>query len=126
MDTLKREPTKAEVRLQSWRIIDSQEFAKTVKLRCLFTYLVELKLNAAPPEAFTENALFVDFFAEGRPDAIATFDCHVNRIVAVTMYHLKAKLRRYYERQGSSDPVMIDFIGNQPRASYRDFHSLVA
>jgi TolB-like protein/Tfp pilus assembly protein PilF len=90
------------VQTQLERILRSRTFASAPVLRQMLRYVVDRTLEGRTDE-LKEYALGVDVFGRG-----ASFDPRVDTIVRVQARHLRAKLERYYNTEGRTDPVLIE------------------
>lgn len=115
--TADRRPSAKAIRAHLKEILGSRTFANVREQRLgpLLAYLMALKLKGAPAEAFSGNALAVDFFFKGNAARIARYDSKTDRIVAVNISHLKDRLRRYYLTEGTDAGFEIGFgVGYEP------------
>lgn len=100
--------TPSEVRRQVQRILKSDEFADTERLRTLFSWLVEEYLGGRAGE-IKESLIGVEVF---RRDP--AWDPQTDALVRVQVRNLRLRLSRYYEGEGSADDVVITI----PRGQY--------
>lgn len=106
---MKLSPLSAEsVRTQLRKILSSRTFTRSERLARFLTYTVEQTL-AGRSEEIKEFVIGVEVF-----DKDATYDPRMDPIVRVEARRLREKLRKYYETDGKSDPVCIEF----PTGSY--------
>ena len=106
-------PAREEVRSQLERILGSQAFSRSDRMRELLRYVVETAIDGDPTQ-LKELTLAVDVF--GKP---MDFDVRLNPIVRVEARRLRARLLEYYSQEGQSDPVVIEL----PRGGYTpQFH----
>jgi len=90
------------------KILASKEFIHTDSLRRFLTYTVEKAINGEPG-CLKESLLGTTLF--GRGDA---FDPRLDPIVRVQAGKLRSRLQRYYEAEGRSDTLVIEF----PKGGY--------
>ncbi|HYM05076.1 MAG TPA: hypothetical protein VEU11_00810 [Terriglobales bacterium] len=96
------------VRAQVGKILTSKEFVHSDSLRRFLSYTVEKTLDGDPgclKESLLGSMLF------GRGDA---FDPRLDPIVRVQAGKLRSRLQRYYEGEGRTDTLVIDF----PKGGY--------
>lgn len=91
------------VREQLKRILDSKAFARSPRISRFLTFVVEQTLEGQEGK-LKEYLLGVEVF--GRLDS---FDPRIDSIVRVEARRLRYKLDKYYEGEGPSDPVYIQF-----------------
>ncbi len=96
------------VRTQLRKILSSRTFARSERLARFLNFTVEQTL-AGQSEAIKEFVIGVEVF-----DKDATYDPRMDPIVRVEARRLREKLRKYYETDGSGDPIYIEF----PTGSY--------
>ncbi|MEJ2130376.1 MAG: tetratricopeptide repeat protein, partial [Gammaproteobacteria bacterium] len=97
-----KEPVTAdEILRQRDRILASQVFASSERLRDFLDYLITQSLGDERPR-LKELAIGLAVF--GRDES---FDPRIDAIVRVEAGRLRAKLREYYEEEGRDDPVRI-------------------
>jgi serine/threonine-protein kinase len=92
-----------EIRAQLDRILQSGIFKNSKRLQRFLKFAVERALNGAPDQ-LKESVLAWEVF-----DRRSEFDPHTDSIVRVEAKRLRRKLLQYYEIEGKSDPVAIDF-----------------
>jgi hypothetical protein len=90
------------------RILASSEFQRAARLRGFLSYVVERKL-AGTPEEITETLIGHRVF--GRPASYNSGDDSIVRTEART---LRQRLDRYFQGEGSREPVLIEI----PRGRY--------
>jgi adenylate cyclase len=95
-------PTPAEISGSLERILESDGFRNSERLRRFLRVTVEATL-AGQGGQLKEYALGRDAFDRG-PD----YDPRTDSIVRVEAQRLRRKLRQYYETSGASDPVRIE------------------
>jgi tetratricopeptide (TPR) repeat protein len=91
------------VRGQLERILNSKAFARSPRISRFLSFVVEQTLDGQENK-LKEYLLGVEVF--GRLDS---FDPRIDSIVRVEARRLRYKLERYYENEGPSDPVLIQF-----------------
>lgn len=91
------------VRGQLERILNSKAFARSPRISRFLSFVVEQTL-AGQENKLKEYLLGVEVF--GRLDS---FDPRIDSIVRVEARRLRYKLEKYYEHEGPSDPVLIQF-----------------
>ena len=91
----------AEIRSELERIVASRIFHQAEQPIRLLRFIVECTLHGG--EAPKEYRLAVEALGRG-PE----FDPRSDTIVRVQVRKLRAKLTKYYETEGASDPVVID------------------
>jgi len=96
------------VRTQLRKILFSRTFARSERLARFLTFTVEQTL-AGRSEEIKEFVIGVEVF-----DKDAKYDPRMDPIVRVEARRLREKLRKYYETDGKSDPICIEF----PTGSY--------
>src|ERR1700722_5087834 len=96
------QPTPAEVSASLDRILESDGFRNSERLRRFLRLTVEATL-AGQGTQLKEYSLGRDAFDRG-PD----YDPRTDSIVRVEAQRLRRKLKEYYEGAGSSDPVRIE------------------
>jgi TolB-like protein len=84
------------------RIISSQEFEKTYRLRQLLEHLVKKQLDGQGNELKGYN-IGLDVFRKGKD-----FDPDSDTIVRVQMVRLRRMLEHYYLTTGKNDPISIE------------------
>lgn len=90
------------------RILASNTFHRSVRLRELLADIVEHSLAGEPAE-LTEHALGVRLF--GRPEVYNPAD---DNIVRASARQLRIKLKDYFEAEGAAEPVLIEI----PKGGY--------
>jgi hypothetical protein len=98
----------AQVEEQLRRILASERFAHSERLRRFLQYVVEETL-AGRGDKLKEYSLGVAVFNRD-----ASYDPRTDPIVRVEAVRLRARLSEYYSSQGSDDPLIIEL----PRGSY--------
>src|ERR687884_331104 len=91
------------VRAQLGRILSSKAFARSPRISRFLSFVVEQTLEGQESK-LKEYLLGVEVF--GRMDS---FDPRIDSIVRVEARRLRYKLDRYYETEGQSDPIYIQF-----------------
>lgn len=95
------------------RILDSEMFRKSPKLRNVLRYIVDEEL-AGRGENLKAYAIGVD--ALGKPE---TFDSQLDPIVRVTMGRVRSALELYYSGDGRGETVLLSI----PKGAYRPVFS---
>ena len=101
-------PDKDESRLQLRRILAGEGFKRSGRICRFLSYAVERTLQGHGDE-LKESVLAVEVY-----DRPADYNPKIDPIVRNDARRLRAKLREYYESEGSSDPVIIEI----PKGSY--------
>lgn len=96
------------MRTQLGKILSSRTFTRSERLARFLTFTVEQTL-AGRSEEIKEFVIGVEVF-----DKDASYDPRMDPIVRVEARRLREKLRKYYETDGKSDPICIEF----PTGSY--------
>jgi tetratricopeptide (TPR) repeat protein len=91
------------VRDQLERILNSKAFARSPRISRFLTFVVDQTLDGQESK-LKEYLLGVEVF--GRMDS---FDPRIDSIVRVEARRLRYKLEKYYEIEGQSDPIFIQF-----------------
>ena len=91
------------VRAQLERILGSKTFSRSPRISRFLTFVVEQTL-AGQEDKLKEYLLGVEVF-----NRLDSFDPRIDSIVRVEARRLRYKLERYYESEGQSDPVFIQF-----------------
>ena len=104
---MSRPPSEA-VQAQLERILASKTFAHAGRLSRLLRYTVEQAL-AGQADQLKEYVLGLQVFDKGED-----FDPRLDPLVRVEAHRLRSRLQKYYETDGASDPVLIEF----PKGSY--------
>ena len=102
--TLSAESVRAQLR----KLLSSRTFARSERLARFLSFAVEQTL-AGRSEEIKEFVIGVEVF-----DKDAKYDPRMDPIVRVEARRLREKLRKYYETDGSDDPIYIEF----PTGSY--------
>ncbi|MGH9349907.1 MAG: hypothetical protein ACRD26_21865 [Vicinamibacterales bacterium] len=102
------QPPHGEIRAQLDRILASEPFAASDRLRRFLRYVVERTL-AGEGDRLKEYVVGTEVF-----DRDDRYDPRVDSLVRVEAGRLRARLDEYYSRQGLADPVII----RVPRGSY--------
>jgi len=102
------EPDKDGIRLQLQRILAGEGFRRSERICRFLSYVVEQTLRGRGDE-LKESVLAVEVY-DRPPD----YNPKIDPIVRNDARRLRAKLREYYETEGSSDPVIIEI----PKGSY--------
>lgn len=97
-----------EIRDQLERMLASQTFAASPRLRTFLRYVVDRTL-AGEAGQLKEYAIGADVFERG-----TEYDPRIDSIVRVEAGRLRAKLDEYYGGEGAVDPVIVRI----PRGSY--------
>lgn len=101
-------PAPDQVRQELAKVLASQTFATSARLRRFLSYVVEETL-ANRADAIKELVLGTEVF-----DRPADFDPRIDTIVRVEAVKLRKRLDEYYRTEGSADTVRIDI----PKGSY--------
>jgi len=96
------------IRAHVSKVLASKEFVHADSLRRFLAYSVE-KTIEGETSCLKESLLGTTLF--GRGDA---FDPRIDPIVRVQAGKLRTRLQRYYEEEGSADPLIIEF----PKGGY--------
>ena len=102
------EPTAVDVRAQLERVVKSELFAQTERLRRLLAHVVEETLEGHPERLLGKN-IVADVFSEGRraaADDVST--------VRVEFGRLRRRLVEFYTTEGAADAIRIDI----PKGAY--------
>ena len=91
------------VRAQLERILASKTFSRSPRISRFLTFVVEQTLGGQE-DKLKEYLLGVEVF-----NRLDSFDPRIDSIVRVEARRLRYKLERYYEAEGQSDPVLIQF-----------------
>src|SRR4051812_15435812 len=94
-------PDSAAVRAHLRRLLDSKEFERAGRVRLLLDFLVNQVLDGRGAD-LKESLIGVRVF-ERDP----VYDPKIDPVVRVTVGRLRGKLERYYEREGSAEPLRI-------------------
>lgn len=95
--------TPAAVRSQLEKVLNSKAFARSPRISRFLSFVVEQTLEGQESK-LKEYLLGVEVF--GRMDS---FDPRIDSIVRVEARRLRYKLEKYYEMEGQTDPVYIQF-----------------
>jgi len=101
-------PDKGAILLQLQRILAGEGFKRSERICRFLSYVVEQTLRGRGDE-LKESVLAVEVY-DRPPD----YNPKIDPIVRNDARRLRAKLREYYEIEGSSDPVIIEI----PKGSY--------
>ncbi len=101
-------PSEAAVRAQLTRILGSDDFAQSGRMKSFLSYVVEEAL-AERGDRLKEYTIATEVF-----DRDESFDPQTNTIVRVEAGRLRRRLERYYLTDGRDDHVRIDL----PKGSY--------
>ena len=93
----------AAIQDQTARILASPAFQKSKRLSRFLTYAVTNTLQGNE-SALKETVLGLDVFDRG-----SGFDPRVDPIVRIDARRLRARVSEYYESDGASDPIIIQF-----------------
>ena len=96
------------VRKQLEQLLSSAGFARNDRLSGFLRFVVERHLEGRGPE-LKESLIAIEVFGR-RPD----YDPKQDAIVRTEAIRLRARLTKYYEGEGSSDPVIIEL----PKGGY--------
>ena len=91
------------------RVLSSSGFSRNERLSRFLRFLVERHLEGKGSE-LKESVIAVDVF--GRK---AGYDPKLDAIVRTEAVRLRARLEKYYQAEGSHDPLIIDL----PKGGYR-------
>ncbi len=95
------QPSPDQVRAQCDRILTSKLFALSNRLKTFLSFIIDAALEDQA-DRLKEFTLGIEVF--GRDE---TFDPTVDSIVRVEASRLRAKLREYYDGEGTNDPIRI-------------------
>jgi len=101
-------PTPDEIRSQLERLLASDAFAHTDRLRRFLRFVVERAL-AGEADALKEYVIGLEVYDRGDD-----YDPRVDSIVRVEAGRLRSKVESYYAHDGRRDPILIAI----PRGSY--------
>ena len=90
------------------RILSSQRFATADRHTRFLRYIVEMTLEGRAGE-IKETVIAADLYGRG-----TNYDSRSDSFVRVEATRLRARLRTYYETEGSSDPVIVSI----PKGTY--------
>jgi TolB-like protein len=91
-----------EILRQLTRVLDSDVFAETERLRRFLFFVVTRSLEQDHP-SLDQRTIAVEVF-----DRTAAFNPVVDPIVRVEALRLRSKIREYYGSVGRNDPIVID------------------
>ncbi|MCE5310996.1 MAG: hypothetical protein LLG20_25425 [Acidobacteriales bacterium] len=111
-DFLKGKGAEAERTLVQ-RILSSQCFEKSARMRDFLAYVCERALND-PQAEIREQDIGCAVF--GRP---ADYDTNQDNIVRVNAAHLRKKLETYFASEGSAEPLVLELPKGQYRPLFR-------
>jgi hypothetical protein len=97
------EPAAQDIREQVGRLLGSVAISRSESTRRLLGYLCEKSL-AGEADSLKEYAVGVDAF--GKPP---NYDPRQDSIVRFQASRLRQKINEYYQTEGKSDPIAIDF-----------------
>jgi len=97
------EPSIEDCKEQVRRVVQSATFRNAATLQLLFQFLTDKTIGGAA-ESLKEYTIGVE--ALGRK---SDFDPKLDPIVRVQSHRLRVKLKEYYDVEGHSDPVLIQF-----------------
>jgi hypothetical protein len=83
------------------RLLDSQTFATSPRLRDVLNYLLRM-LKEENLDEITEQSIGQVVF--GRPPG---YNASEDNIVRVTVRHLRSRLAEYYQSEGASEPIVL-------------------
>src|ERR1700719_1892198 len=89
------------VRDQLARVVDSPGFVSSVRLCRFLTHIVNRTIDG-DIDSLKEFSIAMEVF-----DRTSEYDPNIDAIVRVEARRLRAKLKAYYEGQGTVDPVLI-------------------
>src|SRR5262245_55205891 len=84
------------------RILASREFRSSERISAFLRFIVQHKLDNNK-EPLKEYVIADRVFGRGE-----TFDPRTDTIVRVEARRLRAKVEKYYQSEGSADPVIIE------------------
>src|SRR4051794_41158630 len=93
----------APVRAQLERILASKAFSRSPRISRFLSFVVDQTL-AGQEDKLKEYLLGVEVF-----NRLDSFDPRIDSIVRVEARRLRYKLERYYETEGQTDSVLIQF-----------------
>jgi len=94
-------PDAASVRGELARILVSQCFATSERMRALIEYLVNQTLDGRA-DRLKEYTIAVEVFGRGKD-----FDPRIETVVRTEAWRLRARLTRYYETEGVANPIRL-------------------
>ena len=97
------------IRRQVEKIVSSEPFARSERMRRFLQYVVEKKLDGEA-ESLKEYSIALNVY-----DKTAAFDPRLDPIIRVEAGRLRTKLREYYDTHGFDDPIVISL----PKRSYK-------
>lgn len=106
------EEQKDAIRQQLQRILSSAAFAGSERHRRFLTFVVEQALKG-DTEKLNEFVLGFEVFHKGD-----TFDPRIDSIVRVEARRLRERLKKYYQEDGPSDPLIVTL---RPRSFVPEF-----
>src|SRR5262245_25057871 len=101
-------PSDAEVRTHLARLLHNERFTRSEGLCRFLRHTIEETL-AGRGAGIKEQVLGIEVF--GRGDQ---FDARLDPIVRVQASRLRARLKAYYESEGSSESIIVEY----PKGSY--------
>ena len=108
------------VRQQLQRILDSPAFGRSRRLSQFLQFTVEVTIQGRSGE-IKEHRIGADVFERG-PD----FDPQGDTIVRTQAHRLRAALSAYYENEGRTDPLVIEFAKGSYVPTIRENHPVSA
>ncbi len=103
-----QQPLPQEVVSELYKVLESETFSKTERLRLFLKFIVQHAL-ATPEQPLKEMTIGIELYA-----AHQEFDPRISAVVRVDATRLRAKLREYYASEGAADELIIEV----PRGSY--------
>ena len=97
----KAEATPDEVRSQMERILANRRFAASERSATFLRYVVDRTL-AGDSAAIKEVVIAVEIYGRS-----ADYDPKIDSVVRVEASRMRAKLKSYYDEEGSLDPILI-------------------
>ncbi|VVE90493.1 hypothetical protein [Pandoraea bronchicola] len=94
-------PDAASVRGELARILASQSFATSERMRALLEYLTVQTLEGHA-DRLKEYTIAIDVFGRG-----SDFDPRIETVVRTEAWRLRARLGRYYETEGAANPIRV-------------------
>ena len=104
----KAEATPDEVRSQMERILANRRFAASERSASFLRYVVDRTL-AGDSAAIKEVVIAVEIYGRS-----ADYDPKIDSVVRVEASRMRAKLKGYYDEEGSLDPILISI----PKGAY--------
>ena len=97
----KAEATPDEIRTQMERILANRRFAASERSATFLRYVVDRTL-AGDSAGIKEVVIAVEIYGRS-----ADYDPKIDSVVRVEASRMRAKLKSYYDEEGSLDPILI-------------------